>query len=180
MSDIARALSSLAPSKRWALVATPEESDEDQYAALEWRDDGDPPSLAELQAKAAELEIETCTEAVNVLRDTKIADGFIFGGVLFQTDLVSVKRIAGAASAAHVAITQDGAAAGDLRWADPDSDFEWIAADNSVVAMDAPTVVAFGQAYMAFERELVFAASAIKARIRAGETVSIETAPEWP
>ncbi|MCR9218918.1 MAG: DUF4376 domain-containing protein [Alphaproteobacteria bacterium] len=120
------------------------------------------------------------TADVDRLRDAKIAAGFTFGGIVFQTDPDSVKRIAGAASAAHVAITQDGAQVGDLRWADPASDFGWIAQDNSVVVMDAPTVIAFGQAYMAHERALVFAAKAIKDRIRAGETVDIESAPEWP
>lgn len=118
--------------------------------------------------------------AVDALRDAKIAAGFTFAGTAFQTDPDSVKRIAGTASAAHVAITQDGAEAGDLRWADPASDFVWIATDNSLIAMDAPTAIAFGQAYLAFERRLVFAASAIKTRIRDGETVDIETAAEWP
>lgn len=120
------------------------------------------------------------TAEVDRLRDAKIAGGFTFAGTHFQTDAQSVKRIAGAASAAHVAITQDSAQVGDLRWADPDSDFQWIATDNSLVSMDAHTAVAFGRAYMAFERALVFAASAIKARIRNGETVDIEAAPEWP
>ncbi|MBP5856268.1 DUF4376 domain-containing protein [Marivibrio halodurans] len=123
---------------------------------------------------------EALCDAVDASRDRRIGDGFTFDGTAFQTDPDSVKRIAGTASAAHIAITQDGAAAGDLRWADPASDFVWIAADNSLVPMDAPTAIAFGQAYLAFERRLVFAASAIKTRIRDGETVDIETAAEWP
>ncbi|MCR9221985.1 MAG: DUF4376 domain-containing protein [Alphaproteobacteria bacterium] len=131
-------------------------------------------------APAAYTPPAATTADVDRLRDAKIAAGFTFDGTVFQTDPDSVKRIAGAASAAHVAVTLDGAQAGDLRWADPAGDFVWIAEDNSVVAMDAPTVIAFGQAYMAHERALVFAAKAIKDRIRAGETVDIEAAPEWP
>lgn len=119
-------------------------------------------------------------KAVDRARDRRIEGGFIFDGTAFQTDPKSVERIAGTASAAHIAITLDGAEAGDLRWADPDSDFVWIATDNSRVEMDALTAIAFGKAYMAHERALILAASAIKARIRAGETVDIETAEEWP
>lgn len=121
---------------------------------------------------------------VDRIRDRKIAGGFTFNGTRFQTDPESVKRIAGAASAAHVAITQNGAAVGDLRWADPDSDFHWIAADNALVPMDAPTVVAFGQAYLAHERAMVFTAKAIKDEIRAGTYAGDPAAagqdPRWP
>lgn len=117
---------------------------------------------------------------VNLVRDRRIAAGFAFNGKTFQTDPDSVKRIAGAATAAHMAISLDSAQPGDLRWADPDYDFVWSAADNSLVPMDAPTAIAFGQAYLAHERALVFAAKAIKNRIRNSENVDIATAPEWP
>lgn len=140
--------------------------------------------LADYTARVAAHEAaepERQAERVNGIRDAKIAGGFSFAEASFQTDPESVKRIAGAASAAHVAITLNGAQADDLRWADPDSDFEWIAADNSLVPMDAPTTIAFGQAYMTFERTLVFVASAIKAEIRAG-TYDGDPAedPRWP
>jgi hypothetical protein len=38
----------------------------------------------------------------------------------------------------------------------------WIAADNSLVAMDAPTVMAFDQAAAEHKRHLIFAARTIK------------------
>ncbi|MEQ8601683.1 MAG: DUF4376 domain-containing protein [Marivibrio sp.] len=124
--------------------------------------------------------LEAALRAVNRERDRRIAAGFTFQGRRFQTDADSVKRIAGAASAALVAMTLQGAAPGDLRWADASADFVWIAADNSLVPMDAPSVIAFAQAYMAHERALVFAAKAIKDRLRAGESVAVPQAPEWP
>lgn len=139
-----------------------------------------PMRRAAAPAAAALDPLESAIRAVNRARDRRIAAGFTFQGVRFQTDADSVKRIAGAASAALIALTLGGAQAGDLRWADPASDFVWIAADNSLIPMDALTVIAFGQAYMAHERALVFAAKAIKDRVRAGETVDVDRAPEWP
>lgn len=181
MSDIARALADLAPGKTWALEnVSPADSDADQYAAIDWRDEGDPPTLADLQDKAAELKVEVETADVDALRNEKIAAGFIFDGTLYQSRPGDLENIAGAATSAVAALIA-GAQAGDLRWADPDQDFAWIASDNGMVTMDAPTVVAFGNAAMAHKSGLIFAASAIKARLRAGETIAdIAAAPEWP
>jgi len=134
-----------------------------------------PPSATSPEAQAL-----TQTKAVNQERDRRIAGGFSFQGQRFQTDPDSVKRVAGAASAAHVAITLNAAQAGDLRWADAASDFVWIATDNSLVAMDAPTVIAFAQAYMAHERALIFAAKTIKDRLHAGDSLDVRQAAEWP
>lgn len=50
----------------------------------------------------------------------------------------------------------------DYRWHGADSDFVWIAADNSLTAMDAQTMFAFGQATMAHKQAHIFAARAIK------------------
>lgn len=55
-----------------------------------------------------------------------------------------------------------GALPGNLRWHGGASDFGWIADDNSVVPMDAHTVVAFGQAAGSWESAHVFAAKALK------------------
>jgi hypothetical protein len=55
-----------------------------------------------------------------------------------------------------------GAAAGDLRWADPDADFAWITADNSLMPMDAQTAVELGKAWAAYKERLIFAARALK------------------
>lgn len=99
--------------------------------------------------------------AVDDERDRRIHGGLIFAGRVFQTRLEDQKRIAGAGTLALAAIVQ-GAQVGDLRWHGGDSDFEWIAADNTVMAMDAQTVFAFGQKAATWERDHVFAARTLK------------------
>lgn len=99
--------------------------------------------------------------AVDEERDRRMYGGLIFSGHLFQTRPEDQKRIAGAGTLALAAIVQ-GAEVGDLRWHGGAEDFEWIAADNTVVAMDAQTVFAFGQAAAAWERAHIFAARTIK------------------
>jgi hypothetical protein len=55
-----------------------------------------------------------------------------------------------------------GAQPGDLRWADDDTDFRWIAADNSSVSMDAQTCFAFAQAAARWRADHIYAARALK------------------
>ena len=111
----------------------------------------------------AELaEVRTMEErSVDAERDRRIHGGMIFATKLFQTRLEDQKRIAGAGTLALAAIVQ-GAQVGDLRWHGGGSDFEWIAADNSVLAMDAQTVFAFGQKAATWERDHIFAARTLK------------------
>lgn len=109
------------------------------------------------------LEIDPPTSAeVNAERDRRIAAGFVFAGKVFDSRPEDQKRINGAASLAHIAMTFGGKQPGDLRWHDGAEDFGWIAQDNSVVAMDAPTVLAFGQAAARWESANIFAARALK------------------
>ncbi|NNV22096.1 DUF4376 domain-containing protein [Ochrobactrum pseudogrignonense] len=98
---------------------------------------------------------------VDAERDRRIAGGFSFGGVVYQTRGEDRENIAGAATAALAAI-MNGAQAGDLRWHGGDTDFVWIAADNSIHTMDAPTMFAFGQAAMEHKQNHIFAARALK------------------
>jgi hypothetical protein len=88
---------------------------------------------------------------------------FTFNGAAFDfvDDKGSESNIQGAYSLAFSAIIQ-GKQAGDLRWADPASDFGWIAHDNSIVTMDAPTVIEFGKAAAAYKSKLIFRARALK------------------
>lgn len=96
-------------------------------------------------------------------RDRRIADGFIFDGVRYQTESQSDREnILGALGTALAAITVDGAQPGNLRWADPKFDFFWIAADNSRVPMDAQTCLAFARAAVARKSLLVIAGNTIK------------------
>lgn len=98
---------------------------------------------------------------VDAERDRRVAAGFTFAGVRFQSRPDDRENIAGAATAALGAMMA-GAQPGDLRWHGGDTDFVWIAEDNSTMAMDAQTLFAFGQAAMAHKQSMIFAARAIK------------------
>lgn len=100
-------------------------------------------------------------QMVDAERDRRIAAGFSFGGKLYQSRPEDRENISGAALAA-LAAQIGGAQPGDLRWHGADSDFVWIAADNSLTPMDAQTMFAFGQAAMAHKQAHIFAARALK------------------
>lgn len=101
------------------------------------------------------------SEDVDAERDRRIAAGFVFGGVAYQSRPEDRENIAGASTAALTAI-MTGAQAGDLRWHGGDTDFTWIAADNSLHTMDAQTMFAFGQAAMAHKQSHIFVARELK------------------
>lgn len=101
------------------------------------------------------------SEAVDTERDRRVSACFTFGGVAYQSRPEDRENITGASLAALAAMMQ-GAQPGDLRWHGGDSDFVWIATDNSTHAMDAQTVFAFGQTAMAHKQALIFAARALK------------------
>lgn len=98
---------------------------------------------------------------VDAERDRRIDGGFEFAGVRYQTRPGDRENIAGASIAALGAIGA-GAQPGDYRWHGGDSDFVWIAEDNSMTPMDAPTMFSFGQSAMAHKQSLIFAARALK------------------
>ena len=98
---------------------------------------------------------------VNVERNRRLQSGITFNGVLYQSLDEDIQRITGAATLAGFAVGA-GSPVGNLRWANPDQDFGWIATDNSVTPMDAQTMFAFGQAAAANESAHVFAARTIK------------------
>lgn len=101
-------------------------------------------------------------EDVNAERDRRMGV-FTFGGKLYdlRPETGSLANVSGAGTLAFAAI-MNGALPGDFRWADPDDDFTWIAEDNSVVAMDAPTVWAFAEAAAAWRKTVYYRARALK------------------
>lgn len=101
------------------------------------------------------------SNSVNAERDRRIRAGFMFGGKLFDFDDESKQRVTGAATLAGFAIGA-GAQAGDLHWHGGDTDFAWIANDNSLLTMDAQTCFLFGKVAAAHESQMIFAARAIK------------------
>ncbi len=118
-------------------------------------------------------------------KEARIVAGFTFGApaVLYQSRPEDRENLAGASTAA-IAAMMVGSQPGDLRWADPTKDFEWIAADNSKYPMDAQTMFALGQRAMAHKQAHIFAAFAMKRAIEDATTVeeveAIDIAAGWP
>jgi hypothetical protein len=100
-------------------------------------------------------------EDVNAERDRRLVMPFMFQGKPYDRDPRSMDRITGAATLAGFAIGA-GAGPGNLFWHGGTDPFAWIANDNTVTLMDAPTTFALGQAAAAVETRIVFAARAIK------------------
>lgn len=118
--------------------------------AEEWLEDGHP-----------DLQPRPSVREVDLERDSRIDAGVEFQGVLFQSRATDRENIAGAAQLGFMAVVA-GAEVGDLRWSNPDQDFAWIASDNSLVPMDAPTVVAFGKAAAERKQTLILAGRQLK------------------
>lgn len=115
---------------------------------------------AEVEAHLNPVIPLTATD-IDAERDRRIDAGIEFQGVTFQSRATDRENIAGAAQLAFMAVVA-GAQAGDLRWSNADADFSWIASDNSLVPMDAQTVVAFGKAAAERKQALIFAARQLK------------------
>ncbi|MCV0350200.1 MAG: DUF4376 domain-containing protein [Nitratireductor sp.] len=105
---------------------------------------------------------------VDFERDRRIALGFLFEGVHYQSRPEDRENIDGAKSLATDAVTIHNAEPGNLRWQHlvdpslPDKDFGWIAADNSVTPMDAQTMMRFGYAALNHKQAHIFAARVLK------------------
>lgn len=98
---------------------------------------------------------------VNAERNRRMRGTFTFNGVAYNCDEASLQRITGAGTLAGFAIAA-GAQTGDLFWHGGESPFAWIAADNSVVTMDAQTCFAFARKAAENETAHIFAAFTIK------------------
>jgi hypothetical protein len=118
---------------------------------------------------------------VMLKRDQVIDGGFVFNGVRFQTGATDRENISGAAQLAFMALLAEGRQPGDLRWHGGDSDFGWIALDNTVIPMDAPTVIEFGKAIAAFKQACIFYARYLKDQIdTAVNPAAIDIETGWP
>lgn len=114
-----------------------------------------------LQAANAVAALKLLQADIDAERDRRIDAGVEFAGVTFQSRATDRENIAGAAQLGFMAMVA-GAQPGDLRWSNPEQDFAWIASDNSLVPMDAQTVVAFGKAAAERKQALIFAARQLK------------------
>jgi hypothetical protein len=120
-------------------------------------------------------------DAVMAKRDLVIDGGFTFGGTVFQTGATDRENISGAAQLAFMAMVGSGKQPGDLRWHDGDDDFGWIALDNSVVPMDAPTVIEFAKAVAGFKSFCIRYARYLKDMIDAAENpAAVDIDEGWP
>lgn len=127
----------------------------DETAQIGWTYDGQ-----NFHEPAAPTAVIT-SQAVDAERDRRIAGTFTFNGALYQLDDRSQLKMTAAGADARFAIA-GGAAIGNLRWADPDNDFGWIATNNTVTPMDAQTMVAFSDAAKIWVTQHIFAARALK------------------
>lgn len=117
---------------------------------------------------------------IDAERDRRLSAGTTFADHLFQTDQLDRERIDRSRISAIAAI-MGGAQKGDLRWHGQPVDFFWIAADNARVAMDAQTMVAFGNAVAAREGLLIITGNDLKRRLEAGEEIGdIGSDALWP
>ena len=104
---------------------------------------------------------EYLSSQITRLRDQKIAEGFEFNGVVFDSRPEDQKRISGAGLLAYMAAAQ-GAQPGDYYWHGGAEPFTWIAQDNTAIQMDAFTVINFGKKAAEHERSHIFAARELK------------------
>ncbi|MBI1620164.1 DUF4376 domain-containing protein [Aquamicrobium zhengzhouense] len=141
------------------------EGDETISYARAWWDKATEQEIADLgfvEYRAPESLPPTPTpEAIDAERDRRIAAGFIFEEKLYQSRPEDRENMAGASVAALAAMVS-GSEPGDYRWHSGDSDFVWIAEDNSLTLMDAQTMFALGQTAMAHKQAHIFAARALK------------------
>ncbi|WP_336800667.1 DUF4376 domain-containing protein [Kaistia sp. MMO-174] len=100
-------------------------------------------------------------EEVDAERDRRTEFDFTFAGVAYQVDDKSISRIIAMGTDARFA-QLGGAMPGNLRWADANNDFGWIATDNSITPMDAQTMAAFADAAKLWVSQHIFAARALK------------------
>jgi Domain of unknown function (DUF4376) len=120
---------------------------------------------------------------VNEHRDNAVNSGFTFSGNLYQSDRRSRENIAGAAQLASLAIAA-GARPGDFKWDGSGENFGWIATDNSIVPMDAQTVVAFACGAAAFKKRCIMHGYELKQAIANArnhdELDAIDVTAGWP
>jgi hypothetical protein len=122
--------------------------------------------VANINDIPSEEPVPPSSTVIDIERDRRIVNGFYFEHVLYQARPDDRENIAGAVQAASSAVFL-GAQEGDYGWqklllpSAPDM-FEWIAADNTRVAMDAPTVIRFGFTALVHKQAHIAAGRVIK------------------
>ena len=133
---------------------------------------------------AAQFAGQQIAKAVSVddLLYTKIAN-VTFNGVVYQIDDSSLVRVTAMGADAKFSVLA-GAVAGNLRWADPNTDFGWIALDNTIHTMDAQTMSAFAETAKSWVLRNTLYARALKTSILntadATALAAIDITTGWP
>lgn len=135
-------------------------------------------AISLIQTKA-----ELCAQIDGIV-NSKCNLGLTFGGKAYQSDPVAVQRLQAAATAALAAVVSGHGAAGNLRWADPDTDFAWISTDNSLNTMDAPTMLGFYSAAITIGQKLILFGRSMKNQVLAAGDFptlrAIDVTAGWP
>jgi hypothetical protein len=120
---------------------------------------------------------------VDRARDTQAAAGITLNGKLYQTDSDSRENIAGGAQLAVLAIA-GGALPGNTKWDGSGSDFGWITADNSIVLLDAQTMLTLAKAAAEFKKNCIMYGYGMKQQINAATAHTtldaINVTAGWP
>ena len=143
--------------------------------------------LATIGVERREVEIPAPTLAevqrqIDLERDRRISGGFAHAGHTFQSRQSDRENILGAAISAQLWLGQGGEP-GSLRWADPEQDFVWIAADNQLVPMSALDVLALYQRGLTFKASQTFHARGLKdhaATLDPADLAGFDWRPGWP
>lgn len=118
--------------------------------------------------------------SIDRMRDARIDGGFMWRGMRFQSRQSDRENIIGASHLASLFIA-NGGSPDSMRWANPDSDFEWILADNGRTTMSAMDVIDLMQAGVTFKAAQTFYARALKDAVYAAEDpTSVNITDGWP
>lgn len=100
-------------------------------------------------------------DQIDAERDDRTYNRFKYQNVYYQLDEKSISRITAMGADARFAVL-GGAQPGNLRWADPEIDFGWIATDNGITPMDAQTMIDFSTAAKLWVSKHTFAGLNLK------------------
>lgn len=169
---------------RWTRDITPNGMYKAKYVGFALKDDGEMTHGTWVDTQAPDAETVAIQERqrlevlINQERDRRISGGFSFQGHEYQSGDSDRENMAGAAQLAFMAVVMQGAQAGDVNWSSKVKPFGYITSDNSIVEMDAPTVIDLGRAAATHKEVHIFAARELK---------NMETLPEdyqddkyWP
>lgn len=123
-------------------------------------------------------EIPIQKDEINQERERRISETFSFDGNDYQLRKEDRENINGAATLAVIAIS-NGATAGNTYWHGANTEFTWLDSDNTPIVMDAPTMMAFGQAAALHKQRLIYKARELKDRVIGGEVFNYTLDEEW-